>query len=155
MRFNMYPSIKVFFAFLLIPFFAGLAAVPFMLISIIVTVVENSSLIGEVRGGEVFSLFITVPLMAQLVFFIPALGFAISLILIKPKGGFKAYLVISIVGAFVSSIWMLGVIFFFISKVEGYQIARNIFPMVLSFLLGGSATWVAAYCFLPQRLPRE
>ncbi|CRM25145.1 hypothetical protein [Pseudomonas sp. 37 R 15] len=69
MTLNTYPRIKVFFAFMLCPFFSGVAAVPLMLISILITVFKNSSLIGEVRGGEVFSLFITIPLMAQLIFF--------------------------------------------------------------------------------------
>ncbi|MBJ2246478.1 hypothetical protein [Pseudomonas haemolytica] len=150
-----YPRIKVFFAFLLCPFFAGLVAVPLMLISIMVTVFENSSLIGEVRGGEVFSLFITIPLMAQLIFFLPSLVFALSLVFIKPVGGFKVYVVVSVVGAIVSSVWMFGVVFFFINKVENYQIMRNIFPVVLSFLLGGGSTWAAAYWFLPQSLPSE
>lgn len=122
-----------------------------MLISILIAVFKNSSLIGEVRGGEVFSLFITIPLMAQLIFFLPALVLALILVFVKPVGRFKAYLMISIVGAVVSSVWMFGVVFFFISEVENYHVMRNMFPVFLSFLLGGSSTWAAAYWFLPKR----
>ncbi len=152
MTLNTYPRIKVFFAFMLCPFFSGLAAVPLMLISILITVFKNSSLIGEVRGSEVFSLFITIPLMAQLIFFLPALVFALILIIVKPVGSFRAYLMISIVGAVVSSVWMFGVVFFFISKVENYHLMRNMFPVFLSFLLGGCSTLAAAYWVLPKRI---
>jgi hypothetical protein len=48
---------KDFFAFLLCPVFAELAAVPFLLISIMATVFENSSLIGEVKRIEIFSIY--------------------------------------------------------------------------------------------------
>ena len=150
MTLNTYPRIKVFFAFMLCPFFSGVAAVPLILISILITVFKNSSLIGEVRGGEVFSLFITIPLMAQLIFFLPALVFSLMLVFVKPVGSFKVYLMISVVGAVVSTAWMFGVVFFFISEVENYHVMRNMFPVFLSFLLGGISTWAAAYWCLPK-----
>lgn len=150
-----YPRKKVFFAFLLCPFFSGLAAVPIMLITIMVTVFSNSSLIGEVRGSELFSLFITIPIMTQLIFLLPALVLAILIIFFKLEGGPRVYVLISIVSAVVSSLWMFSVVFFFISEVENYQVMRNMFPVLLSFLLGGVSTGAAAYWFLPRRLPTK
>ncbi|MFB3304726.1 hypothetical protein [Pseudomonas sp. AMR01] len=147
-----YPRKKVFFAFLLCPFFSGLAAVPIMLITIMVTVFSNSSLIGEVRGSELFSLFITIPIMTQLIFLLPALVLAILIVFFKLEGGPRVYVLISIVSAVVSSLWMFSVVFFFISEVENYQVMRNMFPVLLSFLLGGVSTGTAAYWFLPRRL---
>ncbi|WP_338513013.1 hypothetical protein VRB20_00715 [Pseudomonas poae] len=155
MTLNAYPRIKVFFAFLLCPFFSGLIAVPFILISIMVTVLGNSSLIGEVRGTEVFSLFVTVPIMAQLIFLFPALALAISLVFLKVERKANVHWVISIVAATVSAAWMFGIVFFFIGKVEGYGVMRNMFPVFLSFVLGGISTWVAAYWSLPQRQSSE
>ncbi|MCU1778073.1 hypothetical protein [Pseudomonas sp. 14P_5.3_Bac1] len=146
-----YPRKTVFFAFLLCPFFSGLAAVPMMLITVLITVFKKPSLIGEVRSGELFSLFITVPIMAQLIFLFPAVVLAIVVTFFKLEGRAGSYLVISIVSAVVSSAWMSSIVFFFISEVENYQLMRNIFPVVLSFLLGGISTGVAAYWFLPRQ----
>lgn len=147
-----YPRKKVFFAFLLCPFFSGLAAVPIMLIAIMVTVFSNSSLIGEVRGSELISLFITVPIMTQFIFLLPALILAILIAFFKLEGRLRVYWLISTVSAAVSSLWMFSVIFFFISEVENYQVMRNMFPVLLSFLLGGVSTGAAAYWFLPRRI---
>lgn len=120
-----------------------------------VTVLGNSSLIGEVRGTEVFSLFVTVPIMAQLIFLFPALALAISLVFLKVERKANVHWVISIVAATVSAAWMFGIVFFFIGKVEGYGVMRNMFPVFLSFVLGGISTWVAAYWSLPQRQSSE
>ncbi|MFP3492972.1 hypothetical protein SB759_02015 [Pseudomonas sp. SIMBA_059] len=63
-----YSKFKIFFAFLLSPFFAGLAAVPITLLKVMIVVFSDSSLMGEVRGGELLSLFITLPILAEIIF---------------------------------------------------------------------------------------
>ena len=150
-----YPRTKVFFAFLLCPFFSGLAAVPIMLATIMVSVFKRASLIGEVRGSELLSLFITIPMMAQLIFFLPALMLAVFVAFFKLKGRLSVCWAVSSVGAIVSSVWMFCIVFFFISKVEDYEVLRNMLPVFLSFVLGGISTGLAAYWFLPQPLHIE
>lgn len=87
--------------------------------------------------------------------FFPALALAISLVFLKVERKANVHWVISIVAATVSAAWMFGIVFFFIGKVEGYGVMRNMFPVFLSFVLGGISTWVAAYWSLPQRQSSE
>lgn len=145
-----YPAVKVFFAFLLCPLFAGLAAVPFMLLKMLIEVFTNPRLIGEVRGLEVFSLFFSMPILAQIIFFIPALVLALVITFLKVRGSRSAYLRISLASAVVAGLWTVWVFFAVISNLDSYRMVETLMPGLLGFLFGGVSMGLAAFWFLPK-----
>ena len=149
-----YPAVKVFFAFLLSPLIAGLAAVPFMLLKILIEVFTQPKLIGEVRGLEVFSLFFSVPILAQIIFLIPALVLALVITLLKVRGSRPVYLKISLASAVVAAGWAVWLFSLLISGREGYRMAETLMPGLLSFLFGGVSMGLAAFWFLPEAPPQ-
>ncbi|UOP10178.1 hypothetical protein [Pseudomonas palleroniana] len=79
------------------------------------------------------------------------MSFAFVVVALRLEGGLRVYVVVSAIAALIAGTWMFGVVFFFISKVEDYQVIRNMFPVFLSFLLGGVSVGLTAYWFLPKK----
>lgn len=145
-----YPSIKVFFAFLLCPLFAGLAVVPLMLLKLLITVFTRPQLLGEVRGMEALSLFISIPILTQIIFFVPALVLALVVTLRKVRGSKKVYLMVSLAGATVAAAWAGFMVLSLTSDWEAHWMMDALMPALLCFLYGGVSLGAAAYWFLPK-----
>lgn len=150
-----YPRRKVFFAFLLCPFFAGLALVPLILISVMVTLFSKPELIGEVRAGELFSLFVLVPLLAQLMFLIPAFVIGLWISSRRVKGCRRNYLTIALAGAAVASGWSLGMLLLLVDSREEGGVVEHLLPLLPGFVMSAVTLGMTAFWFLPRRLSPE
>ncbi|AIR88836.1 hypothetical protein [Pseudomonas cremoricolorata] len=150
-----YPRRKVFFAFLLCPFFAGLALVPFILISVMVAVFSKPKLIGEVRAGELFSLFLVMPLLAQLLFLIPAFVIGLWISMRKVEGCRRNYLTIALAGAGVALGWSLAMLLIISSGREEGGVVEQMLSLLPGFVMSAVTLGLTAFWFLPKRLSGE
>jgi len=145
-----YPTVKVFFAFLLCPLFAGLAVVPLMLLKLLITVFTRPQLLGEVRGMEVLSLFISIPILTQIIFFVPALVLALVVTLRKANGSKKVYLMVSLAGATVAAAWAGFIVLSLTSDWEVHWMMGGLMPALVCFLYSGVSLGGTAYWVLPK-----
>ncbi|EJM56742.1 hypothetical protein [Pseudomonas sp. GM48] len=93
-----YPRRKVFFAFFFCPLMLGLIVGVVKFVALLVHLASNARLMGEVRGTELVLMPIAAPLIAQVVFLLPFLGFAALIALKKIHRTTRNCVVISLTG---------------------------------------------------------
>lgn len=145
-----YPAVKVFFAFLLCPLFAGLAVVPLMLLTLVTTMLTRPHLLGGINGLQAFSIFFSTPILAQILFFIPALVMALVVTLLKARGSKRVYLTVSLVGATVAAAWSVFLLLSLTNDGEKARMMGGLMPALLCFVYGGISMGGAAYWVLPK-----
>lgn len=150
MNVKKYPTMKIFFVFLFCPFFAGIIIGPVSLIIMLIGLFSDARLLGQVRGGEAFSILLTAPFFAELVFFVPSLAVACCIISFKSTKTFKVCRNISICGAVVASLWMLLVDYYLLRNSSGYSVVDSMFPASIAFFGGALITGLLSYWTLPN-----
>ncbi|MBY8952002.1 hypothetical protein GIV23_04115 [Pseudomonas sp. PA-1-2A] len=153
MNVKKYPTMKIFFVFLFCPFFAGLIIGPISLIVMLVGLFSDARLLGQVRGGEAFSVLLTAPLFAELVFFVPSLVFACCISFVKPVRSFKVCRNVSICGAVVASLWMFLSDCYLLRNSAGYSFMDSMLPASIAFFGGALITGLLSYWSLPKYSP--
>lgn len=143
---------KIFFVFLFCPFFAGLIIGPISLLVMLIGLFSDARLLGQVRGWEAFSILLTAPFFAELVFFVPSLLFACCISFVKPTKNLKVCRNISICGAVVASLWMFLADFYLLRNSSGYNVVDSIFPASIAFFLGALITGLLSFWTLPNIL---
>lgn len=153
MNVKKYPTMKIFLVFLLCPFFAGLIIGPISLIIMLIGLFSDARLLGQVRGGEAFSILLTAPFFAELVFFVPSLVFACCISFVKPAKSFKVCRNVSICGAVVASLWMFLADCYLLRNSSGYSFMGSVFPASIAFFGGALVTGLLSYWTLPKYSP--
>ncbi|MCP1509920.1 hypothetical protein J2Y83_000047 [Pseudomonas marginalis] len=150
MNVKTFPAMKVFFMFLLCPFFAGLIIGPIFLIIMFVDLFSDARLLGQVRGGEAFSILLTAPILGDIIFFIPSLVFASCITLLRPANSFKICRIISIYGGATASLWMFMADYYLLRNSSGYNFLDSYVPVSIAFVVGLLVTGGIAYWTLPK-----
>lgn len=150
MNVKKYPTLKIFFVFLFCPFLAGLIIGPISLIIMLIGLFSDARLLGQVRGGEAFSILLTAPFFTQLVFFIPSLVFACCISFVKPTKTFKACRNVSICGAVVASLWMFLADCYLLRNSSDYSFVDSMLPASIAFFGGALITGMLSYWAFPK-----
>ena len=148
---NKYPHLKVFFAFWFMPFVFGLAAGPVVFVAMVAQLFSNPRALGEVHGLELWMTFVTTPVLAQLVYLLPALGFALFVTLCAFRKGRRAYKIIALSGGAVAFLW-LTMLDYVVRRgsAKGFVFADNALALISAFFIGAAACVVMALIVLPE-----
>ncbi|MHC8298533.1 hypothetical protein [Pseudomonas sp. ZS1P83] len=145
-----YPRRKVFMAFFLCPLVLGFFAGIFKFVALLAHLASTPRLLGEVRGSELRLMPVVAPLIAQVVFFLPFLGFALVVAWLKVNRTPRNCVVLSLAGGCLAMLWAL---LFVTAVVRGVKSARfldYIFEMLMIFIASTATCWLAARFFLPE-----
>ncbi|WP_347904659.1 hypothetical protein [Pseudomonas purpurea] len=145
-----YPRRKVFMAFFLCPLVLGFFAGIFKFVTLIAHLASNPRLLGEVRGAELLLMPVVAPLIAQVAFFLPFLGFALVVAWLKVNRSPRNCVVLSLVGGCLTTLWALLFITVVVRSVEGAQFSDYIIEMFMVFVASTATCWLAARFFLPE-----
>ena len=142
-----YPRRKVFFVFLLCPFVLGFFAGIYKFVTLLAHLVSAPSVLGEVRGLELFFMPIIAPFIAQLAFFPPFLGFALVIAWMKVSRTSRSCVVISLVGGSIAMFWGLLFVMVIVSGVRRAQFSDYFPEMAMIFFSSIITCWLAARFF--------
>lgn len=146
-----YPRRRVFLGFFFCPLVAGLVAGLYQFVALLAHLASNPRLIGEVRGGELMLVPILAPLMAQLLFLLPALGLALTVMLLKVRRSPRACGVLALVGGSLAALWVLPLIALVVRHSGKVGFSDYQLELLVLFGLGALTCGLAALCFLPGR----
>ncbi|UQS16683.1 hypothetical protein [Pseudomonas sp. HS6] len=145
-----YPRLKVFLAFLLCPLVPGFIASIIKTLATIFHLAMNPRLMGEVVGGELMLMPFLGPVLAEAVFLVPFLLFAMVIALMKVKRTSRACSVIALSGAVLATLWVTPFVLAVLSDVKGASFSEEISGMVVLFVTAMATCWLTARFFLPD-----
>jgi hypothetical protein len=145
-----YPRLKVFLAFLLCPLVPGFIASIIKTLATIFHLAMNPRLMGEVVGGELMLMPFLGPLLAEVVFLVPFLLFAMVIALMKVKRTGRSCSVIALSGAALATLWVTPFVLALVSDVNGANFSDEMFGMVVLFVTAMATCWLTARFFLPH-----
>lgn len=124
------------------------------LIVMFIGLFSDARLLGQARGREALSVLVSAPILAELIFFIPAFIFACCIAILRPRNSFRVCVFTSICGGGVASFWMFLVDRYFLHNSYNYSFLDSLLPVVISFFVGGLVNGVLAWWSLPKDLKR-
>ncbi|WP_432216916.1 hypothetical protein ACREYJ_16010 [Pseudomonas kribbensis] len=145
-----YPRLKVFLAILLCPLVPGFIASIIKTLATIFHLTMNPRLMGEVVGGELMLMPFLGPLLAEVIFLVPFLVFAMVIALMKIKRTNRACSVIALAGAALAILWVTPFVLAVVSDVKGATFSDEMFGMVVLFVTAMATCWLTARFFLPD-----
>ncbi|WP_278407133.1 hypothetical protein [Pseudomonas rhodesiae] len=145
-----YPHLKVFFAFWFMPFAVGLVAGPVIFVAMVARLFANPRTLGEVHGLELWAVFISTPVMVQLIYLLPALGFALFVTLRRFRKGRSAYKTIALSGGTVAFVWLALLTYLVMRDSEVVWFISNGLPLMAAFLIGALGSGLMAVIALPE-----
>lgn len=145
-----YPRRKVFLAIFFCPLVLGFFAGIFKFVSLLAHLANTPRLLGEVRGGELLLMPVVAPLIAQVAFFLPFLGFALVVAWLKVNRTPRNCVVLSLVGGCLAMLWALLFVAAVVRGVKSAQFSDYIFEMLMIFVASTATCWLAARFFLPK-----
>lgn len=107
-----YPCKKVMIGFLLSPCISGCLLSLFSIGRILFDVIQNSSIIGEVKTNEIFTIIILPPILWVVVFIPSSLTTAILLCFFRLKRTLRNIISISFFGGLSSTLWIILLLLF-------------------------------------------
>ena len=151
MKPNKYPHLKVFFAFWFMPFVFGLAAGPVVFVATLAQLFSNPRALGEVHGLELWMVFVTTPILAQVVYLLPALGFALYATLCAFSKGRRTYTIIGLSGGAVAFVWLTWLDYLVMrGSAKGFVFTDNALALISAFFIGAAACALMALIALPE-----
>lgn len=150
MKRSMYPRHKVFIAFFLCPLVLGFIAGVIKFMAVIVHLTSNPRLLGEVRGGELLLMPLMAPLIAQLLFLLPFLGFSLVVSLMRVRRTSRNCVLLALIGGGLSALWALLVLVVVARGVSNLQLSDYL-EILMLFFASAVTCWLAARFFLPER----
>ncbi len=145
-----YSRLKVFLAFLLCPLVPGFIASIIKTLAMIFHLTMNPRLMGEVVGRELMLMPFLGPLLAEVIFLVPFLVFAMVIALMKVKRTNRACSVIALAGAALAILWVPPFVLAVVSDVKGATFSDEMFGMVVLFVTAMATCWLTARFFLPD-----
>lgn len=145
-----YPRRKVFLAFFLCPLMLGFIVGIVRTVAVLTELVSNPKLLGSVRGGELLLMPFLTPLLIQLAFFLPFLGYALVIVLIKVKKTSLNCMVVSFFGSCVAVSWVLLFISNVVQNIEGARYSDYVVEILVLFITSMATCGLTAYLFLPE-----
>lgn len=145
-----YPRRKVFTAFFFCPLVLGFFAGIYKFITALAHLVSNPKLLGEVRGGELLFIPIAAPIIAQVAFLPPFLGFALVIAWMKVNRTSRNCVLVSLLGGFIAMLWVLLFVMSIVNSVKSAQFSDYFFEMIMIFLTSMATCWLAARFSLPD-----
>lgn len=145
-----YPRRKVFMTFFLCPLVLGFLAGIFKFFALLAHLTSTPRLLGEVRGAELLLMPVVAPLIAQVAFFLPFLGFALVVAWLKVSRTPWNCVVLSLAGGCLAILWSLLFITAVVRGVKGAQFTDYILELLLIFIASTATCWLAARFFLPE-----
>lgn len=149
MNSSKYPYLKVFFAFWFTPLAVGVVASPVVFEATLAQLFSNPRALGEVVGLELWMVFFSTPVLAQLVYLVPALGFALFVTLCAFRKGRRAYKIIALSGGTVAFLWITWLASVVLRKSDGFWFADNALPLISAFIIGAVGCGLMAFIVLP------
>ncbi|MBV4458792.1 hypothetical protein KVG96_12595 [Pseudomonas sp. COR58] len=148
-----YPRGKVFLAFFLCPMVVGGIAGVIKTVTVFAHLIDTPKLLGEVRGGELLLMPFLAPFLAQLVFCLPFLFFALAIALMRVRKTALNCLLVALAGAGVAAGWMFWFVLLVVrnNDINGGEISDYWLELSVSFLASMASCWLAARTFLPQQ----
>lgn len=145
-----YPRRKIFLAFFLCPLILGFIAGIIRTVAVLAELVNNPKLLGSVRGAELLLMPFLTPLLIQLAFFLPFLGYALAIALIEVKKTPRNCMVVSLFGSCIATLWVLLFISNVVQNVKGAQYSDYVIELLILFVASMATCWLTAYFFLPE-----
>ncbi|EJM86516.1 MULTISPECIES: hypothetical protein [unclassified Pseudomonas] len=145
-----YPRRKVFLAFFLCPLMLGFIAGIIRTVTVLTELVSNPKLLGSVRGAELLLMPFLTPLLIQLAFFLPFLGYALVIVLIKVKKTLRNCMVVSFFGSCVAASWVFLFISNVVQNIKGAQYSDYVVELLVLFAASMATCWLTAHFFLPE-----
>ncbi|MDI3274835.1 hypothetical protein [Pseudomonas sp. AL03] len=145
-----YPRRKVFLAFFLCPLVLGFIAGIIRTVAVLAELVSNPKLLGSVRGAELLLMPFLTPLLIQLAFFLPFLGYALAIALIKVKKTPRNCMVVSFLGSCIATSWVLLFISNVVQNIKGAQYSDYVVELLILFVASMATCWLTAHFFLPE-----
>ncbi|WP_185752767.1 hypothetical protein [Pseudomonas fluorescens] len=145
-----YPRRKVFMAFFLCPLVLGFFAGIFKFVALLAHLASTPRLLGEVRGAELLLMPLVAPLIAQVAFFLPFLGFALMVAWLKVNRTPRNCVVLSLAGGCLAMLWALLFVTAVVRGVKSAQFSDYIFEMLMIFIASTATCWLVARFFLPE-----
>lgn len=145
-----YPRRKVFLAFFLCPLVLGFITVIIRTVAVLAELVSNPKLLGSVRGAELLLMPFLTPLLIQLAFFLPFLGYALAIALIKVKKTPHNCIVVSFLGSCIATSWVLLFISNVVQNIKGAQYSDYVIELLILFVASMATCWLTAHFFLPE-----
>ncbi|WP_123723010.1 MULTISPECIES: hypothetical protein [Pseudomonas] len=145
-----YPRRKVFLAFFLCPLVLGFIAGIIRTVAVLAELVSNPKLLGSVRGAELLLMPFLTPLLIQLAFFLPFLGYALAIALIKVNKTPRSCMVVSFLGSCIATSWVLLFISNVVQNIKGAQYSDYIIELLMLFVASMATCWLTAHFFLPE-----
>lgn len=145
-----YPRRKVFLAFFLCPLVLGFIAGVIRTVAVLAELVNNPKLLGSVRGAELLLMPFLTPILIQIVFFLPFLGYALAIALIKVKKTSRNCIAVSFFGSCITMLWVLLFISNVVQNIKGAQYSDYVIELLMLFVASMATCWLTAYFFLPE-----
>ena len=145
-----YPRRKVFLAFFLCPLVLGFIVGIIRTVAVLAELVSNPKLLGSVRGAELLLMPFLTPLLIQLAFFLPFLGYALAIALIKVNKTPRSCMVVSFLGSCIATSWVLLFISNVVQNIKGAQYSDYIIELLMLFVASMATCWLTAHFFLPE-----
>ncbi|RON21742.1 hypothetical protein BK663_27720 [Pseudomonas lini] len=137
-------------AFFLCPLVLGFIAGIIRTVAVLAELVSNPKLLGSVRGAELLLMPFLTPLLIQLAFFLPFLGYALAIALIKVNKTPRSCMVVSFLGSCIATSWVLLFISNVVQNIKGAQYSDYIIELLMLFVASMATCWLTAHFFLPE-----
>ena len=147
-----YPRRKVFSVFFFCPLVMGFFVGIYNFVTLLAHLVNNPRLLGEVRGGELLLMPILTPVIVQVAFLPPVLGFALVIAWRKVIRTSRNCLLVSLAGGLVAILWTLLFLVVIVGTVKSAQFSDYFFELTMIFFTSVVTCWLAARFFLPDPL---
>lgn len=145
-----YPHRKVFMAFFFCPLVLGFIAGIVKFVALLAHLASTPRLLGEVRGAELLLIPVVAPLIAQVAFLLPFLGFALMVSLMQVSRTPRNCVILSMAGGCLATLWALLFVAAVVRGVKSAQFSDYIFEMLMVFVASTVTSWLVARFFLPE-----